>query len=152
MRHLLRSLWIVGLAFGPACGRREAAPPVPSTLPHFAEWTGLVDATARGDLSAAARAAVQLTGGRPTEVPDGPAGEGDATVAAALAYVGFAEDAEELADTVLRAARGCAACHTALDVAPPAPLEGDAAQRAVDTVVWARAGADAIGADTLGIR
>lgn len=95
-------------------------PVVRSSPAHYAEFPRLVRAAWTGDRPLASVVARDLTAG--------PAGEqdGEATLAAqdqlggAIGFVGFTEDAAELADAVAIAGSACGACHTALDVIPPA--------------------------------
>lgn len=93
--------------------------PLPRDLAHFAEFDRLVKAAWTGDRPLAGVVARDLTAG--------PEGEGMAEAAqeqvgGALGFVGFAEDAEELATAVARAAAGCGECHADASVpAPPRP-------------------------------
>ncbi|TNE90909.1 MAG: hypothetical protein EP330_07040 [Deltaproteobacteria bacterium] len=96
-------------------------PPAPEPAPrlsHFAEFDRLVRAAWTGDRPLAGLVATDLTAGPEADANS----DAVATVGGALGFIGFAEDAEELADAVSRAAAGCGECHTSLGIpAPPRP-------------------------------
>ena len=66
--------------------------------------------------------------------------EAGVKIGAALGFVGFAEDGEELADAVASAGRGCGICHAAAEVPTDVPrppwLHETAAAWAVHGLVW----------------
>lgn len=135
----MRLWWVVLLVSGCRCEQPESEPI--TRIAHYAEWERLVDAAATGDLEKARIIAPDLTEGAAGDVRT-PAGE-DASgrIGGALAFVGFAEDAEELAAAVAAAAAGCGTCHGAVGALPPEPVafsHESGARWAADGVAWNR--------------
>jgi len=141
------------LAIGqPGCRCRSDVAPAPPPLPHYHGWPRLVEKAALGEIEGAAAIALDLTEGPEGEVEDPAAAAGSGKVGAALGFMAFAEDTEELADAVASAARGCGMCHTATGaVAPPRPewSHFSGAAWVVDGLVWSRTEPPPRGGDPL---
>ena len=128
------------LVGGCRCGSEEPASLVATG--HYARFDALVEATSRADYDDAAILARDLTAGAPADHPAGQ--EAAARIGGALGFVQFAEQPDELALAVARAASACGACHGAAAVEAPSPPPGThatAGLRAVDVLVWNRGAA-----------
>lgn len=125
------------LVGGCRCGSEEPASHV--TTGHYARFDALVGAACRADYDDAAILARDLTAGAPA---GHPASEDAVTrIGGALGFVQFAEQPDEIALAVARAASACGDCHAAAGVEPPAPppwTHASGALRAVDALVWDR--------------
>lgn len=106
----------------------RCAPTPPPRVSHVPTWPLLVDAAVRGDAASVSQYAEGLTG-------DDDEGDAGARIGAAMGFLRFAEDRDELADAVVAIAVGCAECHVARAVEAPEP-EGSAAVRLVAPVVF----------------
>ncbi len=111
---------------------------VRQTLPHYAEFDGLVAASWRGKVDLARTAGRDLTEGAPTEWEGGQ--DAAAKVGAALGFLQMAESTDEVADAVAAASLGCGKCHMAAGVGSPAPpppwTHEHAAEHVVYGLVW----------------
>jgi cytochrome c553 len=109
-----------------------------------------VEKAALGEFESAAGVARDLTAGPQGEVEGAAEEAGSGKVGAALGFVGFAEDPEELADAITSAASGCGLCHAATGALPPerpvwSHLSG--AAWVVDGLVWSRTEAPPMGGE-----
>ncbi len=131
----------------------DPEPAEPVVLPHYAGWDRLVAAAVDGRLADAQGLGEQLTGGEPAEHPDGA--EHAAAVGAALGFLRFAEDIDEVAAAVSAAAGACGQCHAAARVPAPRAPEATPEQRAqlaLHALLWLGPATDAqIDAATLAI-
>lgn len=129
---------LIGAAvlFG-GCRCRSTEPePVVMPVAHYYEWDKLVARATRGNLEEARIIAVGLAGGVHDDLEVGAAGDANGKVGAALGFVGFAEDAVELADAVSSAAGGCGMCHASTGALPPMPRPAWTHETAADWAVW----------------